>query len=284
MYMLKRLIRAVALVAMWPMHGVIAAEPASVLPLRLCKPSEAIDTTYNYRYTLSRAAKPEAPSIYGLPYSLTLDAPRWDRLWINTSVFAGAFVGTLAVLECLPEGATNWNRESIQGTPPFKRWFRNVFKRGPEWDGDKFYFNYILHPYAGAVYFMSARSCGFNFWRSLLYSSIISNIGWEFGIEAFMERPSYQDLVITPIVGSMIGEGFYKLKRKIVDDDYHLCGSSVLGNIVAFLVDPVNEVTGFFCGNDARQIGRDRDYGGATSSLFPALIGGSPGFTFYCTF
>lgn len=195
-------------------------------------------------------------SIYSMPYSMTGNSFDWHRLWINTSVLSGAFVGTLFVLECLPEDATSWNRAEIQDIPLFKRWHDNVLKKGVNWDTDKFYFNYILHPYAGAVYFMTARSCGFNFWRSLLYCSIISNIGWEFGIEAFMERPSVQDLLITPIVGSIIGEGFYHVKRWLVRNDYELLGSKVLGGILAFLVDPVNELTGLWLGNPARSIAK----------------------------
>lgn len=241
--------------------------------------------------TTSRAlldsANRHAPiNIYLMPYSLTGSSPDWHRMWINTAVLSGAFVSTLFVLECLPEDATAWNRASIQQTPPLKRWFRNVFKRGPEWDHDNPIFNYVLHPYAGAAYFMSARSQGFNFWQSLLYSACISTIGWEFGIEAFMERPSYQDLVVTPVVGSVIGELFYRLKRNIVSHDYRLAGSPVLGNIVAFLIDPVNEVIGLFRGNNARKLhlGRYGGYGGIESSLLPGPVGNGFGFTFSCRF
>jgi hypothetical protein len=69
-----------------------------------------------------------------------------------------------------------------------------------------------------------------------------------------MERPSIQDLFVTPLVGSAIGEGFYCIKRFIAGNDYSLLGSKILGNIVVFLVDPVNEVIGLFRGNDARHI------------------------------
>lgn len=189
---------------------------------------------------------------YQLPYSMSYSAGNWKRLWLNTTVLTGAYVATLGVLQCLPEDATAWNRAELQRRAPFNRWWRNVMVLGPEWDHDKFVFNYILHPYAGAAYFMGARSLGFNFYQSMLYSFMISTIGWEFGIEAFMERPSYQDLFITPVVGSLVGEGFYKLKRHIVANDYRLFGSPVLGNIVAVLIDPVNEIIGFFAGNDAR--------------------------------
>lgn len=196
---------------------------------------------------------PKPGNIYEMPYSVTGRNPDWHRLWINTAVLSGAFVGTLLVLECLPEDATSWNRAELQDVPLFKRWHNHVIKKGPEWDHDKFYFNYILHPYAGAVYYMGARSCGFNAWQSLLYCTCISTIGWEFGIEAFMERPSIQDIFITPLVGGLIGEGFYKAKRSIVRNGYTVAGSSVLGNIIVFLIDPVNEVIGLFAGNPCRK-------------------------------
>lgn len=251
------------------------------------------DTTLSMMSTREFSAPPALLSLYELPYSRHTRQNNWKGLWTNTAVLSGAFISTLLVLECLPEEATAWNRAEIQSVPMFKRWFRNIFKRGPEWDHDNVVFNYFLHPYAGAVYFMAARTQGFSFGQSMLYSACISTIGWEFGIEAFMERPSYQDLVITPVVGSIIGEGFYRIKRHIVSHDYRLAGSPVLGNIVAFLVDPVNEVVDLFRGNKERRLhlGRKEDPGAphrqdhsVQSSLMPSLVNGAPGFSFTCTF
>lgn len=221
-------------------------------------------------------------NIYARPYSLTADVcPKPGRLWANTGTLLGAYVATLGVLECLPADATAWNRAEIRNVPMFKRWYNHVIKQGPEWDHDKFIFNYVLHPYAGAVYFMAARSCGYGFWRSMLYSTIISDVGWEFGIEAFMERPSYQDLFITPVIGSCLGEVFYQIKRGIVANDYTLNGSRVLGNIVVFLVDPVNEVLNLMRGSDTRRmhLGRATASRRIESSLIPVGASGAPGFT-----
>lgn len=210
-------------------------------------------------------------NIYAYPYSFTASHHDWKHLWINTAVLTGAFTGTLLVLECLPEDATSWNRAALQEVPLGKRWRQHVIEKGPEWDHDKFVFNYVLHPYAGAVYYMSARSCGFNAWQSFLYCTLISNLGWEYGIEAFMERPSIQDLLITPIIGSAIGEGFYKIKRHIVCNDYRLWGSKILGNIVAFLVDPVNEVVDLFRGSPTRGLYKSKTRIEMESSLMPDL-------------
>ncbi|MDE5673199.1 MAG: DUF3943 domain-containing protein, partial [Duncaniella sp.] len=192
-------------------------------------------------------------SIYMEPYSRHGGLhPDWHRMWINTAVLSGAFLGTLFVLQCLPEDATAWNRAAYQNTTFYSRWYKNIFVKNPEIDHDNAIFNYVLHPYAGAAYFMAARSCGFSFWGSMLYSALISTVGWEFGVEACMERPSYQDIFITPVVGSILGELFYKCKRHIVEHDYTLWGSRVMGNIVVFLVDPVNEVVNLFRGSYER--------------------------------
>lgn len=126
-------------------------------------PVEAIedDTTIN----IPPADIPQrAWSIYLEPYSRHGSEHRnWHRMWINTAVLSGAFLGTLFVLQCLPEDATSWNRAAIQNTEFYTRWYRNIFVKNPEIDHDNPIFNYILHPYAGAAYFMAARSCGFSF-------------------------------------------------------------------------------------------------------------------------
>ncbi len=190
-------------------------------------------------------------TLYELPYSRTLSIPNWGRLWANTSVLMAGGITTMFILESLPEDATAWNKAANNRVPLFKRYINHI-KAGPVWDGDKFIFNYILHPYAGAAYYMSARSCGFNCFGSFLYSFCISTFFWEYGFEAFNEIPSVQDLVITPVVGSVMGECFYKLKRHIVSNGYRLWGSPILGYFVAFLCDPVNETLGYFRGDQKR--------------------------------
>lgn len=239
-----------------------------------------LDTT---SLTQCRAAmsKPARLSLYELPYSMTANQPDWTRVWINAGIFTTAYVGALTVLECLPEGATNWNRASIQNRPWYDRWKENVLKKGPEWDGDDQIFNYVLHPYAGAVYFMAARSAGLNFYRSLLFCSIVSTVGWEFGIEGTMERPSLQDIFITPLVGSVLGELFYHAKRYIVAHDYRLLGSKFIGGFVCFILDPVNEIVGLFCGDRGKLRLQSK---GVTSALTPAVTPSGVSLAFTCRF
>lgn len=218
-------------------------------------------------------------NLYDLPYSTTFSSPDWSRLWLHTGVLFAGGVATLGVLQLLPENATAWNKKRITSIPFWKRWSYHV-SRGPVWDGDNFIFNYILHPYAGAVYYMGARSVGFNRLGSFLYCAAISTVFWEYGIEAFMEKPSIQDLILTPLSGFFLGEVFYKLKRKIVNDGYRLWGSRTWGDIVAFLIDPVNEVIGLFAGNPCREALKRKSR--VAVSCTPWIVphyGGSYGFT-----
>lgn len=209
------------------------------------------------------------PTIYDLPYSRTLSMPDWKRLWINTGVLVGAGITTMVVLEALPADATAWNKTENAKVPLFKRWVRNV-KKGPVWDKDNLVFDYVLHPYAGAAYYMGARSCGFNCWGSFVYCFCISTFFWEYGFESFNEIPSVQDLVVTPVVGSILGEGFYLIKRKIVSDGYRLWGSKFAGYVVAWLVDPINETIGYFRGDQRKATRRTSALKGLSGSSWIA--------------
>lgn len=259
---LNRISRIFCLVSFAIMYSgvVMAHDTIPIMPLKNIVPAVNVDSLCPDEITVDKiVADIPIPkrllsqiNIYDMPYSKTASYKNWGRLWINTgALYAAGFVA-LGVLEALPDSATNWNTEELRRTPWIQRWGNHV-KRGAHWDGDNPIFNYVLHPYGGAAYFMAARSQGFNFWESALYGFCISTFFWEYGIEAFMEIPSIQDLIITPVAGALIGEWFYKVKRRIVADGYTLWGSSVAGNIVAFLVDPVNEFVGLFAGNPCRQ-------------------------------
>lgn len=217
------------------------------MPLDTIKATQEI---YAPLYRDSSTASTGPVCIYDMPYSINASYPNYHRLAANTAVLFGGGVVALGILAILPEDATAWNKKEYEGVPLFQRYFNNVI-HGPHFDSDNAIFNYVLHPYAGAAYYMSARSQGFNLWQSWLYSFSVSAFFWEFGIEAFMERPSWQDLVITPMGGLLLGEAFYLAKRYIVEHDYRLLGTKWLGYPVAFLLDPVNECLGYFRGNEA---------------------------------
>lgn len=182
---------------------------------------------------------PKPPKKYVQVYPL----PHRDfkRLSINTGMFLGTTVLSFGILYALPESATQWDKEKMREEGITKKWEANIHK-GPVIDNDNFFFNYVTHPWAGAGYYMTARSSGFKWWDSFLYSSVMSTLFWEYGVEAFAEIPSVQDIFITPIVGSMFGEGFFYAKKSIMKHDKRIMKSKVLGVTALFLMDPFNTI------------------------------------------
>lgn len=100
----------------------------------------------------------------------------------------------------MPESVSNWSSEQKKNS--FKKYAKNVV--APVIDKDKFYINYVLHPYWGATYYIRGRERGLDKVPSFVYSALISAM-YEFGIEAFFEKPSIQDLIVTPVIGSLMG-------------------------------------------------------------------------------
>ena len=172
-----------------------------------------------------------------VPYPpLTRD---YRKLGYNTGIYVGVAIIGFGILWAMPESVSGWDKEDIKENGITKKWKENV-QAGPVWDEDDWVLNYITHPYSGAVYYMSARSSGFSFVESFAYSAIMSTFFWEYGIEAFAEVPSVQDLIITPVIGSFMGEGFFYAKKSILKHDKRILKSKALGVTALILMDPFN--------------------------------------------
>jgi len=118
---------------------------------------------------------------------------------------------TTAIMIMLPRSVTLWQDE-------YWLYFGSNFKKAytlpPVWDEDPWAINYIGHPIQGAVFFNSLRSQDCSFLASAGFN-IFHTLLWEYGSEAIMERPSIQDLVVTPVTGIALGELFHFLTRKM---------------------------------------------------------------------
>ena len=167
------------------------------------------------------------------------------RLLYNTGMYAGVAIASFGLLWIAPVSVSKWDKEEIKDEGFATKWKENV-KAGPVVDEDDFYMNYIVHPWAGGVYYMSARGSGYKPWESFTYSFLMSTFFWEYGIEAFAEIPSVQDLIITPVVGSIVGEGFFIAKGKIIRNERRILNSKFLGNTTLFIMDPFNELLDIF--------------------------------------
>lgn len=165
----------------------------------------------------------------------------YRRLGYDTAMYFGTTIIAFSVLWAMPESVSNWDKEEIKEKGILWKWKENV-KAGPVWDEDDWVLNWITHPYSGGVYYMTARSSGFNIFESFLYSAFMSTCFWEYGIEAFAEIPSKQDLIITPVLGSVVGEGFFYAKKSILKHDRRVLKSRFLGYTSLFLIDPFNTI------------------------------------------
>jgi hypothetical protein len=137
--------------------------------------------------------------------------PDWSGLKRDTLYFIGYQVALIGILYVLPEAVTGWSDES-KNSYEINRWTENVKKI--VWDDDKWYVNYFFHPYWGSIYYIRARERGLEKFDSFLYSALSSAI-FEFGIEALFEEPSIQDLIATPVLGTLLGMYFEKLRGGI---------------------------------------------------------------------
>jgi len=165
----------------------------------------------------------------------------YRRLGYDTGMYFGTTIIAFGILWSMPESVSNWDKEEIKEKGILWKWKENV-KAGPVWDDDDWVLNWITHPYSGGVYYMTARSSGFNIFESFLYSAFMSTCFWEYGIEAFAEIPSKQDLIITPVLGSVVGEGFFYAKKSILKNDHRVLKSRFLGYTSLVIMDPFNTI------------------------------------------
>ena len=182
------------------------------------------------------------PGFYDNPYQVSLfnssNGEDSERLLSQTYSIFGLGVGVIGVLAMMPTEITNWETDDIELG---KKWVDNV-TAGPVWDRDDIVLNYLMHPYFGGVYYQSARKSGYRQWDAFIYSTVMSTFFWEYGIEAFAETPSLQDLVVTPVLGWAYGEWAYTTEQDIWADGGTVLGSEYLGNTALFFLDPVDSL------------------------------------------
>lgn len=175
------------------------------------------------------------------PYRVSLFNPqhgeRGDRVWSQTKSVFGYGLGVGAFLYAMPEDFTNWDKDG----EVFGKWGDNVTEVAV-WDRDVWYINYIGHPYFGGVYYQIARKSGYRQWDSFVYSAMMSTFYWEFGVEAFAEKPSIQDLIATPVGGWLFGEWMYQKEMDIRANGNTLWGSEDWGSVALFFLDPVDSL------------------------------------------
>jgi len=156
--------------------------------------------------------------------------PKFLRAWIPITAGELALLGITA---SLPKQWTGWSSDFVaDGVGNLGE----AWSRPPVMDDDWWVHNYVGHPYGGSIYYNSIRSQGGSVRQSFLMSVILS-CQWEYVIEGVAERPSIQDLIITPVVGSLVGEGFHRLAAQMRKN-----GTTIPEKVAITILNPMSAV------------------------------------------
>jgi hypothetical protein len=181
------------------------------------------------------ASEPSAPA------SAPADAPL--KSWLvpaahSTGVMLG-MRGSLSLLWPRHFDPTRWSenraqlRRSYTRPPDFR-----PHSRAFEWDGDPWLLNTVGHGLFGSEVYARFRQCGHAPVPALIATTLASTV-WEYGFEALHKQPSAQDLVWTPLVGGLLGEGRFQLHRLLRPAPGARAG--VLRTVLLFTLDPLGE-------------------------------------------
>jgi len=158
--------------------------------------------------------------------------PSYGRMFLKGWIpLTAAEFALLGVTAALPRSWTGWSAHFVRdGVNHLER----AYTEPPVWDDDWWVHNYVGHPYGGALYYNTVRAQGATPIQSMFFSAALST-QWEYFFEAFAERPSIQDLLITPIVGSALGEASHRLTLQLQKG-----GTTPLEKIVILITNPMH--------------------------------------------
>lgn len=142
-----------------------------------------------------------------VPFLRNEHAGIWKKIGRAEIFIGGVELLGMAVLICLPKEVTKWSHDWAQDA---WRNMKRSFTTLPVWDKDDWALNYIGHPIAGSYYYNALRSQNASRFHSFLFATAQSFI-WEYFIEGMAEKPSVQDLIVTPVAGYVLGETTHQL-------------------------------------------------------------------------
>lgn len=169
------------------------------------------------------------PGPYASP-STEPEAPSYGRMFFKGwALITSVEMVLLVVTAMLPKSWTGWSSQFVRDG-----WenMKEAYTMPPVWDTDHWFHNYIGHPYGGSVYYNTVRCQGANPGQSFLFSTALS-IQWEYIFEAVAERPSIQDLFITPIAGSLLGEFVHHLTLSLKRH-----GTNIFEKVIITILNP----------------------------------------------
>ncbi|HET9251611.1 MAG TPA: DUF3943 domain-containing protein [Candidatus Eisenbacteria bacterium] len=158
--------------------------------------------------------------------------PKFRRAWLPITCGELALLGITAAL---PKSWTGWSATFVQDGADN---LGEAWTKPPVMDDDGWFHNYVGHPYGGSVYYNSVRSQGATVPESFLTNLVLST-QWEYIFEAVAERPSIQDLVITPVVGSVLGELIHRTTTRLRRN-----GTTTFEKVFIAVLNPAGAILG----------------------------------------
>jgi len=154
--------------------------------------------------------------------------PARHNLWVPTAEWATCLALTIPLFLIDPS--------FVNVGPISAGTFADAWTRPPVWDTDGVVANYVLHPIMGAEAYLTVRNRGYGPIGSFLFATGVS-VAWEYLFEAWVERPSAQDLLTTSPIGSLQGELRFQIRRRIAGWNPSLGRDALL-----ILVDPIEAI------------------------------------------
>lgn len=125
-------------------------------------------------------------------------------------------------------GLSSYNRWCLGSAWAQTGWdeWGHFWERDLEYDRDWYWTNFVLHPYQGSLYYMSARGSNLNFVESFGVTLLGSAI-WEYMCET--NAPSTNDMIYTSVGSFAVGEMLYRLSLE----------ADEVSNILGFAINPM---------------------------------------------
>ncbi len=214
---------AAALVLAMPLHAV----DAGVLPGSHGSRPNGPTYSSNSGFEPSEEPPQQEEALAGSEADWLTSPPHPDRhnLWVPTVQWTVCLALTIPLFMIDP-AFVNTGTVSADN-------FADAWSKPPVWDTDGIIANYVLHPVMGAEAYLMVRNRNYGPITSFLFATGVS-VGWEYLFEAWVERPSGQDLLVTSPVGSLFGEFRFQLRRRVAR-----WSPSTGRDALLILVDPI---------------------------------------------
>jgi hypothetical protein len=97
--------------------------------------------------------------------------------------------------------------------------YRRTFTLPPVWDNDHWSWNYEVHPIMGSFSYLSYRNRRAH-WIEAVAGTALNSVIYEYLIAGGTQQPSWYDMMSTPVLGSLLGEGIYQAKKLMLKDKH----------------------------------------------------------------